>query len=69
MSRLADWIKNRIEKYEFIEGQDYVLTNHKTGKRQNVVVHDYHLTLDMADIEALGSVGKIFPIVVCFVLI
>mgnify|MGYP003313385824 CR=1 FL=1 len=42
------WIKARIEKYGFIEGQDYILTNAKTGKRQNVVVHDYHLTLDMA---------------------
>lgn len=23
-SKFADWIKNRIEKYEFVEGQDYI---------------------------------------------
>lgn len=47
--RFADWIKNRIEQYGFVEGQDYLL--HKImvqlpsgAKYQN----DYHITLDMA---------------------
>ena len=46
--QFSDWIKDRIEQYEFIENQDYILTFHKTGERQNVKVTDYHITLDMA---------------------
>lgn len=47
--RFADWIKNRIEQYGFVEGQDYLL--HKimvqlpSGKKYQ---NDYHITLDMA---------------------
>jgi len=44
----ANWIKDRIEQYDFTENQDYVLTFAKTGNRQNVKVTEYHLTLDMA---------------------
>lgn len=44
----AHWIKDRIEQYEFTEGQDYVLTIAKTGIRSNVTQKDYHLSLDMA---------------------
>lgn len=44
----SNWIKDRIEKYGFEEGIDYVLTLAKTGERNNVVKHEYHLTLDMA---------------------
>lgn len=45
-SKFADWIKNRIEKYEFIEGQDYVTVskNLENGGRS----FDYAITLDMA---------------------
>ncbi len=44
----ANWIKNRIEDYGFIENQDYliILSNRsdgRAGKRRT----DYHLTLDM----------------------
>lgn len=46
--KFSDWIKGRIEKYDFTDGQDYVLTFPKTGERKNVVMTDYHLTLDMA---------------------
>lgn len=46
--KFADWVKNRIEKYGFVEGVDYIVTNHQTGKRKNVKVTDYHITLDMA---------------------
>lgn len=42
------WIKDRIEKYEFEEDVDYTLTFPKTGERNNVVMHEYHITLDMA---------------------
>lgn len=44
----SDWIKDRIDKYDFIDGVDYVLTEHKTGVRQNVLQKDYHISLDMA---------------------
>lgn len=44
----AAWIKYRIEQYGFIEGVDYVLTDSKTGIRQNVLQKDYHLSIDMA---------------------
>lgn len=42
------WIKGRIEQYLFIENVDYILTLTKTGERKNVVMTEYHLTLDMA---------------------
>lgn len=44
----AAWIKSRINEYEFIENKDYILTLSKTGKRNNVICKDYHLTLDTA---------------------
>lgn len=44
----SNWIKLRIKKYDFVEGQDYVLTFAKTGERKNVKMTEYHLTLDMA---------------------
>lgn len=44
----AAWMVNRIEEYQFIENQDYIITFSKTGKRQNVRCKDYHLTLDTA---------------------
>lgn len=43
------WIKGRIRKFGFTEGEDYLLT--KTGEQLPSgmkYVHDYHLTLDMA---------------------
>jgi phage anti-repressor protein len=44
----ATWIKDRITKYEFAEGVDYLVTVSKTGIRSNVTTTDYFLTLDMA---------------------
>lgn len=44
----SNWIKARIFDYDFVENQDYVLTLAKTGERQNVVAHEYRLSLDMA---------------------
>ncbi|WP_102830740.1 phage antirepressor KilAC domain-containing protein [Bartonella bovis] len=44
----TNWIKDRIKKYEFEEGKDYVLTLAKIGERQNVVLKEYHLTLSVA---------------------
>lgn len=44
----SSWIKDRIQKYEFVEGEDFTLTLTKTGERQNVTRHDYTLKLDVA---------------------
>lgn len=42
----ANWIKNRIEKYGFIEGKDFLTTLSKsTGGRPST---EYHLTINMA---------------------
>lgn len=46
--KFTDWIKGKIKKYEFINGEDYKLTFTKTGERKNVKVNCYSLTLDMA---------------------
>lgn len=45
-SKFADWFKNRVSKYGFIEGTDYVTVskNLENGGREL----DYGLTLDMA---------------------
>jgi len=50
-AHFADWIKDRIEQYGFIENQDYVLVSENSeikrrgGDRRSI---DYYLTLDMA---------------------
>lgn len=44
----TSWIKGRIEKYGFVENQDYVLTFTRTGERQNVVMTEYHISIGMA---------------------
>ena len=44
----AAWITERVEKYGFAEGQDFVLTVSKTGIRSNVAQKDYHISIDMA---------------------
>ena len=41
----ADWIKNRITQYGFIENQDYVIKITYTGRRPR---KEYFVTLDMA---------------------
>ena len=45
--QFADWIKNRISEYDFIENQDFVRF-HKKMKANNATMIDYHITLDMA---------------------
>lgn len=45
----SDWIKQRIEQYGFIEGQDYIVfhknVKNQQGGRPSI---EYGLTLDMA---------------------
>lgn len=44
-SKFADWIKNRISQYCFIENQDYIVKTTYTGRRPR---KEYFITLDMA---------------------
>ncbi|HED6776907.1 TPA: antA/AntB antirepressor family protein [Campylobacter jejuni] len=44
-SKFADWIKNRINQYDFIENQDYIIKEVFTGRRPR---KEYYATLDMA---------------------
>jgi len=41
----ANWIKNRINKYNFKENQDYIIITTSTGGRPS---KEYYITLDMA---------------------
>ena len=43
----STWIKNRIEKYGFVENQDFVRF-HKKMEANNATMIEYHITLDMA---------------------
>jgi len=43
--QFADWIKARIEKFGFEEGQDFTVHKFMNGR---AAVTDYHLTIDMA---------------------
>ena len=42
----ANWIKDRIEKYGFIENQDFLINLSESGGGRPAT--DYHITLDMA---------------------
>lgn len=44
----TNWIKDRIKKYDFVQNEDYILTLAKIGERQNVIKHEYYLTVNMA---------------------
>ena len=45
--QFADWIKDRISEFNFLENQDFVIFSQKSDKQGRPSV-DYHLTLDMA---------------------
>ena len=47
-AQFADWIKGRVEKYGFVEGEDYLvqkILNNPAGGRPTL---DYHLTIETA---------------------
>lgn len=46
--KFTDWIKNRIEKYEFEEGKDFCFINLGSKGRGGHNALEYHLSLDMA---------------------
>lgn len=50
--QFADWIKDRIEKYGFVQDQDFALVSQKSeikkGRGGDRRSKDYHLSLDMA---------------------
>ena len=41
----SNWIKNRIEQYDFVENQDFITLNKKIERTVRI---EYHITLDMA---------------------
>ena len=43
----ANWIKNRIKKYGFVENQDYIIVQTKRAGN-NATLKEYYITLDMA---------------------
>ena len=43
--QFADWIKARVEKFGFVEDQDFTVHKFMNGR---ATVTDYHLTIDMA---------------------
>ena len=45
-SKFADWIKNRIEQYDFVENQDFTTVSKNLEKGGRSI--DYYITLDMA---------------------
>lgn len=40
------WMKDRIDRYGFMENADFILTFTKIGERKNVIKHEYYLTID-----------------------
>ena len=45
----SDWIKNRIEQYDFVENQDFVKLHKKMElSKTGQVAIEYYITLDMA---------------------
>lgn len=46
----ANWIKNRIKKYEFIENEDFIWFDRfiKADRYGNKTLKEYYLTIDMA---------------------
>lgn len=48
--QFSDWIKDRIEKYGFTDGEDFFVNLRKTSKgtKGGRPATEYHLTLDMA---------------------
>ena len=59
-SKFADCIKNRIEKYGFVENQDFIRF-HKKVEANNATMIEYYITLDMA--KELAMVGCSYSVV------
>ena len=52
-TRFNDWIKNRIEQYDFVENQDFLVVTEKKvtmtdAGEKATLTKEYHITLDMA---------------------
>ena len=44
----SNWIKQRVEKYDFVEGTDYAVANFGDGESSGFQSIDYFISLDMA---------------------
>ena len=52
-TRFNDWIKNRIEQYDFVENQDFLVVTEKKvtmtdAGEKATLIKEYYITLDMA---------------------
>ena len=52
-TRFNDWIKNRIEQYDFVENQDFLVVTEKKvtmtdAGEKATLIKEHHITLDMA---------------------
>ena len=52
-NKYADWIKDRINEYGFIQDEDYIIVTERTSGRPR---KEYHITLDMG--KELGMVER-----------
>ena len=73
----STWIKGRITKFGFVEGEDYAVVqnlsspNLVSSKSRAQQLLDYHLTLDMAKELAMvenNPKGRFAPIFTCAIL-
>ena len=46
--KFADWIKGRIQKYDFLENQDFCVINLGSKGQGGHNAVDYHISIDMA---------------------
>ena len=47
-TQFADWIKSRIEKYDFVDGVDFIVQKILNGESRGFQPIDYFISLDMA---------------------
>jgi anti-repressor protein len=47
-TKFADWIKSRIEKYDFIDGVDFIVQKILNGESRVFQPIEYFISLDMA---------------------
>jgi phage anti-repressor protein len=47
-SKFADWVKRRIDKYDFIEGTDFTVLKNENGESSSFQQIEYFITIDMA---------------------
>jgi len=47
-TKFADWIKERIGKYDFVENRDFTVLKNRNGEKGKFTPIEYHVSIDMA---------------------